>query len=234
MNTLTTLSCGDGPIARSILFARDVQPGDVDVRFQCWCVSTGDQLVLIDAGVPAGDPRLAGVRDLRMTGDLLDVDPRSVTDVVLTHLHWDHVGDIELFCNAAVHVQVRELELLGSSWMDRVALRGLFASTDKLDWIADNPRLRPIALSANVAPGIEVDWVGGHTPGSQIVQLELNEQKVVFTGDVVNRLRNLDDDVPPGLLWSLPEALAALDRIRELRDTGWTIAPSHEAVLLPG
>jgi glyoxylase-like metal-dependent hydrolase (beta-lactamase superfamily II) len=229
---LETLSCGDAPIPRSILFARDTGPTDVLVRFQCWLLSAGDRTILIDAGIPAGDPRLAGCVSARSTAELTEIHAASVTDVVLTHLHWDHVGDVEIFGNATIHVQARELELVTSRWIERNAFRYLYPARDKLEWILNNPKLNAITSGARIAAGIETEWIGGHTPGSQMVLVDSGTTKIAFTGDAVNRLHNIDEDVPPGLLWSLPEALDGLDRVRDLRAAGYTIAASHEALEL--
>lgn len=233
MIDLSALNCGESPIPRSILFARDIEPTDVMVRFQCWLLSTADRTILIDAGVPIGDARLAGCLNPRSSAELTEVDPAAVTDVVLTHLHWDHVGDVQIFGNARIHVQARELELVTSRWIRRNAFRHLFPAPSTVEWILNNPKLNVITSAARIAPGIRTEWVGGHTPGSQIVLVESGATKIAFTGDAVNRLHNIDEDVPPGLLWSMPEALDGLERVRDLRTAGYTIAASHEAVDLP-
>lgn len=235
MAKISALRCGDRLTARSILFSRDTGVDMVPARFQCWLIESGSHRILIDAGIPADDPRLRALSEPRSTRDLClaDLDQAKVTDVVLTHLHWDHVGDVDMFDNAAIHVQARELDFLHSRWLEHAAIRDLFAAPEKIDWITGNPRLHRIEDQAQIASGVTASWVGGHTPGSQIVTVELDGQSAVFTGDAANTIDNIARAVPPGIVWNMPDALDALARIRELQARGHVVIPAHEASELP-
>ena len=227
------LRCGVRSTAASILFHREISKTPVKVQFQCWCVQSGDRTILVDVGLPTGDGRLMPIEGARSTKSLLaeGLDARLITDVVVTHLHWDHAGDLDLFANAAIYVQAREIDFVRSSLFRRRALRDLFIHEQKLEWLLANKNLRAVDEDATIAPGVEVRWVGGHTPGSQLVLVDAGEAEYVFTGDVVNTYRNLVEDLPPGIVWNMAEALAALDTVRALQAVGKKVVPSHE--LLP-
>lgn len=227
---ITALPCGERSGPRGILFYRDLTGALQPAVFQSWLVLSGPRRILIDAGLPKADDRLASITGAKPTQGMCEgvIDPLDVTDVILTHLHWDHVGDVELFTNATIHVQRRELSALTGLWGKRPAFRDVYAADAKISWLEKNPRLNLIDGEQGVARGVRVAWVGGHTPGSQIVILDLDGVKVVFTGDNVNQSDNLDCDIPPGLLWSMPEALDALERIRDLVRSGYAAIPSHE------
>lgn len=226
------LRCGVRPTAPSVVFYRDVSDTPVEVQFQCWCVRSGERTILVDAGLPSGDSRLLAIEQAKSTETLLadGLDALVVTDVVVTHLHWDHAGDLDLFPHATIHIQGRELDFVQSALFRRKPIRELFIQEQKLQWLLANKNVRALGERATIAPGVEVRWVGGHTPGCQLVLVDTGEKEYVFTGDAVNTYRNLAEDVPPGIVWNMGEALVALDTVRGLQAEGKTIVPGHEAL----
>jgi glyoxylase-like metal-dependent hydrolase (beta-lactamase superfamily II) len=160
-------------------------------------VRTGGRTILIDAGIGM-DPGLnlpqAGrlVRRLEAAG----IDLASVTDVVLTHMHMDHIGGLlidgvkdRLRPDLRIHVATAELKFWESPDFSRVAMPAGFP--DALRRAAKRfvndygSQLRPFEDEHEVTPDVVVRRTGGHTPGHSVVRLASGGDRLTFAGDAV-------------------------------------------------
>ncbi|MGM9522381.1 MAG: N-acyl homoserine lactonase family protein [Oscillospiraceae bacterium] len=151
--------------------------------------------------------------------------PEEIRAVIFTHLHWDHIGNIGAFPNATFYCQREELRwaLNPPAWAggySRYLAAGLNAVAD---------RFIPIDGDAEPLFGIRVIKVGGHSYGSQAVIVETPNGRVALPGDNIARYRNLEEDIPAGLIADLNDAYAALDKVRVSADI---ILPSHDWLVL--
>jgi glyoxylase-like metal-dependent hydrolase (beta-lactamase superfamily II) len=159
-------------------------------------VRSGDQTILIDAGLGGEFPDFPTAGRLALRLEAAGVDAASVTDVVLTHMHMDHIGGLlgdglgsRLRPDLRVHVAAAEAEFWESPDFTHTnmpegvpdALRS--AATRFLDEYRD--RLRPFETDYEVAPGVLASRTGGHTPGHSVVRLASGAERLTFAGDAV-------------------------------------------------
>lgn len=188
----------------------------------------GDRLVLVDAGVGASSGAIMGGSGVYRGGDLLtslaaqQVRPEDITDVVFTHLHFDHVGWASqagaiVFPNATYRCDARDW----AHFRDNERVQPILAP------IAD--RLTTWDASGPLSPGIDVMSAPGHTPGSTIIVLSSGTSRGLLLGDVVHcPVELLDDewaglgDVDPELAKATRNALA-----REIEGTDTPVAAAH-------
>ena len=210
--------------------------GMVDLPFSFVLARRGEQNVLVDCGFmrqgnEAEFPLKFGVSrwisPLRMLAEL-GVTPEAVSDIVVTHAHFDHLGSIGEFPKARIHIQKREL----LSCYEALALPRRFAHLSK---IVDPANLR-MALEAsiehrvnlvdgdrdNLLPGIHVRLGPGHTPGHQFVIVEIAVGRRVISGDCLYSTRQLTGHADDGVYVPLNNAtgcgwdqLRTLDRVNE-------------------
>ena len=210
--------------------------GMVDLPFSFVLARRGEQNVLIDSGFmrqgnEAEFPLKFGVSrwisPLRMLAEL-GVTPEAVSDIVVTHAHFDHLGSIGEFPKARIHIQKREL----LSCYEALALPKRFAHLSK---IVDPANIR-MALEAsiehrvnlvdgdrdNLLPGIHVRLGPGHTPGHQFVIVETAVGRRVISGDCLYTTRQLTGHADDGVYVPLNNAtgcgwdqLHTLDRVNE-------------------
>jgi glyoxylase-like metal-dependent hydrolase (beta-lactamase superfamily II) len=161
------------------------------------------------------------------------IDPLSVRWVVNTHLHWDHSSNNDLFPNARVVVQQRELDYAREplQW-HRVAFEHLPEIT--APWRKAEDRIEAVDGDRELVPGVSVVALPGHTPGSQGVLVQAAERKYLIAGDCVDTYENWDGDeaashIPSGLYTNLHEYDASFTKIESL---DCEVIPSHDAEVL--
>lgn len=200
--------------------------GSLDLSLGGFLVRTGERVVLIDTGVGRIDNGVYRGGGFLTSLAGAGVAPAEVTDVVLTHLHFDHVGWATQ--KGEVVFEHATYRCHPADWDHFVAGPNPEAgSVRKLSPIAE--RLEPFAGDTDVAPGVTVRHAPGHTPGSAVVVISDGEDRAVLLGDAVHCPVELveDDweavmDVDPVLGARTREALA-----RELEGTDVPVAAAH-------
>ena len=128
--------------------------------------------------------------------DAAGIDPASVTDVVLTHMHMDHCGGLlaegvkeRLRPDLRIHVAAAEAEFWESPDFSRVSMPPGFPDalrrTGKRFLKEYHSQLRTFENEYEVAPGVVVQRTGGHTPGHSVVRLASGGDRLTFAGDAV-------------------------------------------------
>ena len=209
--------------------------GVMDLPFSFILAKNGDRNVLVDTGFMQDDhngfSRKFGIptwiSPVRMLSEM-NLAPEAISDIFITHAHFDHMGSIAEFPNAQIYIQKSEL----LSWYEAIALPKRFGH---LTAIIDPDNLRT-ALDAsiehrvtlidgdkdNVLPGIHVRLGSGHTIGQQFVLIDTAAGRRVISGDCLysrHQLTGRDNDgvyVPlnnaTGSVW---EQLKTIDKMND-------------------
>ena len=181
-------------------------------------LGAGDPIV-VDTGVAVGhresgfhvfdraeDQRLAPV--LARHG----VAPEDVGTLVLTHLHSDHTGELEALPSARIVVQRTELRYAAHPDFPAAMYRRDHI-TALLGPLFD--RVEAIEGSRELADGVTATWTGGHSPGHQQLEVQLDSGLAIVTGDTAYLADpSVTELIPPGYVTSIPETMRALEAIR--------------------
>jgi glyoxylase-like metal-dependent hydrolase (beta-lactamase superfamily II) len=202
-------------------------------------VRSGDRTILIDSGMGAQFPDLPRAGQLGVRLAEAGVDLGSVTDIVLTHMHMDHVGGLlvdgvkeQLRRDVRIHVAAAEVKFWESPDFSRVSMPPGFpdalraAATKFLH--AYGKQLRTFEDQHEVAPGVSVVRTGGHTPGHSVVRVTSGGDQLTFAGDAVFTVGFDHPDWYNGFEHDPEEA--ARVRVRLLRDlatTGGMLLATH-------
>jgi glyoxylase-like metal-dependent hydrolase (beta-lactamase superfamily II) len=203
-------------------------------------VRSGGRTILIDAGVGVDyldfTPR-AGQWGPRL--EAAGIDLASVTDVVLTHMHFDHVGGLlvdgvkdRLRPDLRIHAAAAEAEFWASPDFSRTALpawaRDAMLSSAKRFLNEYGSQLRPFEAEYEVAPGVLVRRTGGHTPGHSVVRLASGGDRLTFVGDAILPAGFDHPDWHNAFEHDPEEATRVRVRLlRELAETGEPLVATH-------
>ena len=229
------------PAVRAAWLADMFLPPDAfDWSLNVVVVRSGGQTILIDAGL-GSDPNLnlprAGqlVKRLEAAG----IDLASVTDVVLTHMHMDHVGGLlvdgvkdRLRPDLRIHVAAAEVKFWESPDFNHVFMPPGFPdalrSAAKRFANEYGSQLRLFDEEHEVAPGVVVRRTGGHTPGHSVVRLASGGDRLTFAGDAVFAVGFDHPDWHNGFEHDPEEAARVRVRLlREMAASGEFLVATH-------
>jgi glyoxylase-like metal-dependent hydrolase (beta-lactamase superfamily II) len=211
--------------------------GPLGMDYFLWVLQGPEGTIVVDTGFDPEVGARMGRTCLCPPGEALarlGIEPSTVGRVVLTHLHYDHIGNVGLFGDAELVVAERELDF----WTGPIARRGHFASHARADEVAavararDEGRVVTVDEAAEVAPGVRAIRVGGHSPGQLILVVETGAGEVVLASDAVHYYEELDDDRPFALFADLEAVYRGYDTVRELTDAGRALVPGHDPLVM--
>ena len=198
--SIIQVTYADRRVLRSHVFHDFASLGlpDAHIRmpYSLWIVDTADGPLVVDTGFHVPDAYWAGDAVWRTVPEALDavgVDPRAVERLVLSHLHFDHAGNVDLFPNARVHVARQELDHAMRLGPDE--LRRAFVDPAHLDAVrrADaEGRLVTVGDGAEPAPGVTLIAAPGHTPGQLAVLAETRGGRRLLASDAAHFFEQLE------------------------------------------
>ena len=161
----------------------------------------------------------------------LGIDPAGVPQLLITHLHYDHIGNLDAFSGAELLVPEREL----SFWTSPVARYDQFwhhveaAEIERVAAAQRDGRVTTYGGETEIAPGITALQVGGHSPGQQIVLVDTAAGRLVLTSDAVHLYDELEQARPFGVLADLEEMYLGFETIKRLgAEPGAVVVPGHD------
>jgi len=226
-----TLHYGKREATSADYFLADTSNIPIGMGYYLWVATNGENTVVIDLGYHEDVGEQRGRTLLWHPAELLaniEIDPKTVQHAIVTHLHWDHVGGYALFPNARLYLQERELQFWTSSnlpeWQSSLEEDELVAVV-RLHF---RGRVGLCNGSQEIVPGITVHHVGGHTMGSQIVQVETARGTAVVASDAAKLYRNFMEEIPQSHSHSVADQLGVYGLIKHLASSADLILPGHE------
>lgn len=192
-----TMSTNADPIARATWFKEMfLGPDAFDWALNVLVVRSGDRTILVDAGLGGqfpGFPR-AGLFPKRLKA--VGIDLEAVTDVVITHMHMDHIGGLlveevksRLSPELRIHVAAAEVEFWKAPDFTHTDMPepvpDVLRATAQAFISAFESRLCIFQDEYEVAPGVTARLTGGHTPGHSVVHVESGGERLTFAGDAL-------------------------------------------------
>ena len=210
------------------------QPHPMD--YFVWVLKQGDRAILVDTGYDAdeGQRRDRPIRmDPRDALAPLGLDPDDIDQVIITHLHYDHAGGLHLFPNATLHMQAAEMVYATGPCMCHDVLKMPFTA----DYVCEAVRRvysgRVIFHEGDgqIADGVTVHCVGGHSRGLQVVRVRTGAGWLVLASDATHYYENFLLGKPFPIVVDIEDMLTGFTTLKRLASDNKLIVPGHDPLV---
>jgi glyoxylase-like metal-dependent hydrolase (beta-lactamase superfamily II) len=215
----------------------DPHDAPMPMDYFTWLVRNEERAVVVDTGFTEEIGAKRGRIFLRCpveTLSLLDVAPESVGDVVLTHLHYDHVGNFHKFPAARFHLQEKEMHYATGRYMRYAKFGHSFEVEDVVGMVRLNfkGRVEMHRGDVELAPGLSLHFTGGHTAGLQVVRVMTKRGWVVLASDASHYYEHRETNRLYTTAFHLGEMIDAYRTVERLAASDRHIIPGHDPLVM--
>jgi glyoxylase-like metal-dependent hydrolase (beta-lactamase superfamily II) len=215
----------------------DPHDGPMPLDYFAWAIKGEDRTLVLDTGFDRAMAKQRGREFLRPPRDgllAIGVDPAEVGDVVITHMHYDHAGNHDLFPDATFHLQDREMAFCTGRCMCHPQLRRSFEAGDVAAMVGRlfRGRVRFHDGAGEIAPGITVHHVGGHTNGLQVMRVKTRRGWVVLASDASHFYANFEQMRAYPTVYNVGDMLEGFATVKRLASSSAHVVPGHDPLVL--
>ena len=215
----------------------DPHDGPMPMDYFVWLACRGGHYVVIDTGFNEAVAKRRKRQFLRCPLDTiaaLGVAAKSVQDVILTHLHYDHAGNFDLFAKARFHLQESELHFATGKYMRHRFISHSFEVEDVCGIVRMNYQQRVMLYEGDsvLCPGIRMHRAGGHSAGLQFVSVYTKRGWVVLASDAAHFYENMNSVRPFTIAYNVGEMLENYDRLHKVAQSSEHIIPGHDPMVM--
>lgn len=215
----------------------DDHASPMPLDYYVWVVKNAERTIVVDTGFEASAAAARGRTLTRPVAEGLaavGVKCGEVLDVVITHMHYDHAGNLPLFPRARFHVQDTEMFYCTGRSMKERQHSGAFDVENVVTMVRRVYEERVIFHDgdAELFPGVSLHHLPGHTLGMQVVRVQTERGPVVLASDATHFWANLEREIPFPIVADVPAYLSSLRTLRKLAPSIDHIIPGHDPLVL--
>lgn len=209
----------------------------IDAPLIIWAVRGPEGTVIVDSGPPLSSEH-ALKHHIRMDSEYAsiaealeknDVNPEEVKKVVITHLHWDHCYNLELFPNAVIYSQRKEMQYA----IAPLRMHQITYETNMREvvpaWAKHVSRFEILDGDCRLQEGLEIYTLPGHTKGLQGVCVNTRKGRILLGSDAFPMFENYEKSLAPGIHINLEDCFASIQKARRISDM---VLPAHDTRVL--
>jgi glyoxylase-like metal-dependent hydrolase (beta-lactamase superfamily II) len=214
----------------------DPHDGPMPLDYFVWAIKGTNGTFVLDTGFDEAMGRKRGRQFLRSPAvglKAIGVEPDDVRDVILSHMHYDHCGNYDLFPQARYHLQDIEMAYCTGRCMCHPGLRGPFEEEDVVAIVRKLFAGRVVFHDGvdELAPGITLHHVGGHSKGLQVMRVWTRRGWMVLASDASHFYANMQEGRAFPILHSHEATLEGYATMRRLASTPGAIIPGHDPLV---
>lgn len=215
----------------------DPHEGEMPMDYYVWAIVNDRRTIVVDTGFDAAEAARRGreiIREPREGLAMLGIDAATVEDVIVTHLHYDHAGTLDDFPRARFHLQELELAYTVSRHMCHQPFNHAYTAEHVCSMVRKlfEGRVAFREREDEIAPGVTVHHVGGHTMGLQFVRVLTKRGWVVLASDASHYYENMEATAPFPIVYNLGDMVQGFARMRALAESPQHIVPGHDPLVL--
>ena len=222
---------------RNHFIGGDPHDAPMPMDYYLWLVRGADHEFVVDTGFGAEVAQKRGRTLLRPPEQglaLMGVDVTQVRDVIITHLHYDHVGTFDTFARAQFHLQDDEMQYATGRHMRQRQFNHGYEVDEVVGMVrmVYKDRVTFHQGEAELAPGLTVHRIGGHTHGLQCVRVHTRRGWVVLASDTSHFYEHFEQKRVFTTMFHLGEALEGYATLQRLADSPRHIIPGHDPLVM--
>jgi glyoxylase-like metal-dependent hydrolase (beta-lactamase superfamily II) len=215
----------------------DPHDADEPLAYFVWLIRGPRGALVVDTGFDAAMAEKRGRTLVHPVVDglaALGVDAAEVRDVVITHLHYDHAGNHQLFPRARYHLQDAEMSYATGRCMHHEHARVPFEAEDVVAMVRRVFAGRVVFHDGDdeLVPGVSVHRIGGHSRGLQCVRVRTRRGHVVLASDATHLYAHFQTGRVFPIVDSVSDVLEGYRTLRRLADSEAHIVPGHDPLVL--
>lgn len=210
------------------------QPHGMD--YFVWVLDNGKRKIVVDTGYDMNEATRRSrpiLRDPAKAIEALDLNAETVDTVIITHLHYDHAGGLDRYPKATFHLQADEMAFATGPCMCDPTLKAPFTADHVCEMVRHVYSGRVVFHdgSAEVAKGVRVHNVGGHSNGLQVVEVQTKTGPLCLASDASHYYENFIDKKPFPIVYNLDAMMSGFDRIVEIGGHKNRVIPGHDPLV---
>lgn len=210
---------------------------DMPLNYYVWAIVGDDRTIVVDTGFDGAMAKKRGrtiVHPVEEGLAAIGIRHEEVPDVIVTHMHYDHCGNPDLFPNARFHVQDAEMEYVTGRCMCHHQISHAFEANDVANMVhrVFTGRVQFHDGTDEIAPGVTVHRLGGHTKGLQCVRVATQRGNVVLASDATHFYAHIEQKRAFPVLYNLGELLEGYKTLRRLADSEAHVVPGHDPLVI--
>lgn len=150
----------------------------------------------------------------------LDIDPKKVEMVFLSHMHYDHLNNLACYPNAEVIIGKKEWEYATTS-------KDEWTPLESVQYLKNDRKIRFVEDGEEIISGVRAIWTPGHTPGHMSLAVETEEGLLVLAGDAVKNRSELELEYSDQYV----DQAASAASIRKIKNMAYKVLPGHDGYL---
>jgi glyoxylase-like metal-dependent hydrolase (beta-lactamase superfamily II) len=207
------------------------------IDYFVWAIVNEARTIVVDTGFDRAMGEKRGRDVLRLPREglaMLGVDAARVRDVVVTHLHYDHAGTLDDFPAARFHVNDLELAFTTGRLMCHEPFRHAYEPEHVCTLIRRlfEGRVAFHAGEEEIAHGVSVHHIGGHTMGMQSVRVKTQRGWLVLASDACHFYENMERGRPFPIVYHLGDMIEGWGKLRRLAESPRHVIPGHDPLVM--
>ena len=215
----------------------DPHDGSMPLDYYVWAIVNENRTIIVDTGFDYEEAEKRKRHVVRLPKEglaMIGIDAAAVKDVIITHLHYDHAGTTGDFPNAQFHLQDLEMAYATGRYMRHAPFKFAYEVEHIVDFVRHLYAKRVVFHDGDseLAPGVSLHHIGGHTMGMQSVRVFTKRGWVVLASDASHFYENMEKTAPFPIVHNVGDMIEGFGKLRALADSPQHIIPGHDPLVM--